>query len=519
MATSVGFAVLLGRSVGTALSGALAVATAAAFAASLRLVDRDRGRPAKLVLAGTLALVVGAGFVASVGLVALGRLGSAYPVATLLRVRTAGLEVVSATAVAFGATLATVGGVASIGATLRPGTARAYADLAVKTFVVPLSLTALFVAPTLLAGPAGAAPTLGELFAGAVGLPLAVLGRLALPQGAGTHLLSLAALVAATAASLGRALAAAPLPDLLSGERRERWGARTGRTRVWLRAIAALAGTTAAVGVVELVVSQETLAGVLGGFYGVLTAVTNAVALRLPLVVVLLASLAVWTVGGLLGRTVRADAREVAARLGPFLGGVAVAVVAVLAHGVVLDPALSAVAERLPGAFGTTFDRQATRLVAAFGSAVVALAVAAGLVALPAVFALVVTVATNVGALHGRATGPTLAAVGLFVASGFGPGAGVDPVAVLAGLVGSFLVWDAGEYGTALAREVERRGRTGRPELAHLGATLAVGCVLAGLAWTLHGVAVGAALGEASTFRLAFVAVVAGIVLLVATLR
>jgi len=513
VAVSVGLSALLGNGVG------LALATAVAFAASLWLVDRERARAPALVLAGTLALVVGAGFVASVGVVVLERLASAYPVSTLAQVRTAGLGVASATVVALGVTLATVGGVASVGGVLREGTASAYTELAVKTFVVPLTLAALFVAPTLLAGPDGTEPTLLELVGGALGLPLALLGRLALPAGQGTHLLSFAVLVAVTAASLTRALAVAPFPDVLRDERRERWRTRTERARVWLRTVAALGGVTTSVAVAELVVEQATLAGVLGGLYGPLTAVTNSVALRLPLVSVLLGALVVWVVSAALGRTVRADAGDVAARLGPYLGGVAVVVVAGLTHGVVLDPALSTVAEGLPGAFGTAFERQTGRLVEGFGSAVVALAVAAGLVGLTATVALVVALTTEVGALDDRATGPTLAAVGLFVASGFAPGAGGRPVPVLAGLVGSFVVWDAGAYGLALSREAGPGGRTGRPELVHVGATVGVGCVLAGVAWALRSVAVGAVFGTGATLRVAFVAVVAGIVLLVAALR
>lgn len=522
---SVGFAALLGGTVGSAgVAGstatvALVVATALSFAASLRLADAGRFRVLAYPLAGVLALVVGAGVAVAVGSVALGHLSTSYPVQSFDQVRIAGLSVLSATIVALGATVATLGGVASIGRLLRGETAEAYADLAVKTFLVPLTVSALLLVPTLLAGSTAPEPTLADLFAAALGLPVALLDLLAFPAGDGTHLLTFAALVVAAAGGLDRALDAAPVSELSTGPSGERTGAALERVRRRLRVLAVVAAAVVPVALVELALAQSALANALGPVYAPLAAVTNATALRLPMVALLVVSLAVWTVSELLGRTVRTNARDLAGALAPFLGGVAVVCLAVAVQGVVLDPALTAVSAGLPGEFGTAFERQSTALVENAGAVAVALAVTAGLVGLTVVLAVAVTLATQVGVLDDRATAPALAAVGLFVASGFGPGAGVGAPLVLAGLVGSFLVWDAGEYGITVAREVGRAGHTYRPELAHIGGTLAVGAAAAVLAWGLADVAVGAAFGSLPTLRLAFVALLAGIVLLVASLR
>lgn len=518
VAASGGGAALLGGAVGPAAAVGFGAVAAVAFAAGLWLVDRERFRVAALTLAGTLGLVAGAGFATAVALVSLTLLSTVYPAPTTVLVQTRGLRVVSATLVALGATLATLGGAASVGGLLRGETARAYAGLAVRTVVVPLA-AALLLAPTLLAGPGASEPTLAALLVAAVRLPFAVAAPLSAPSGGGTHLLTFAWLVAATAASLARALAAAPVPDLLTGRRRELAGTVVRRARSRLRTVATVAGAVVPVALVELAVPQATLAAALGPAYPVLVAVTTSTALRLPLVALLAGSLSVWVAAALAGRTARAGARDVTATLAPFLGGVAVVVVAALLHGAILDPALSAVAESLPGEFGTAFEQQSGRLVDAFGSVVVAFALAAGLVSLTALLAVAVALATDVGAVRDRATGPALAAVGLFVASGFGPGAGVAPPLVLAGLVGSFIVWDAGEYGAGLAREVGRTGSSARPELAHLGGTLSVGLVAAALAWVARGVAAGAVPEATPTLRAAFVAVVAGIALLAAALR
>jgi hypothetical protein len=515
--TSVGLAALLGGAVGSPRSVGLGVVAAVAFAASLRLASRDRSGALALPLSGAFSLVVGAAVVAAIGSVTLAFLATSYPVTSVDQVQPAGLRVVSATMVAAGATMATVGGVAAVDGSLNGASARTYADVAVKTFLVPLGLAALLIAPTALGGATDADPTLPALLAGVIALPFDLLALAAFPPGEGTHLLSFTALVAATAGALSRALAVAPLPEMLTGERRQRVGRALDRARFWLGYVAVGAAVAVSAALAELVVEQAVLVNVLGPAYGPLAAVTNAVALRLVGVAVLLGSLAVWTVGGLLGRAVRTDAGDVAAAVGPFLGGVAVVGLAALAHGVVLEPALGAVAASLPGEFGTAFDRQSALLVETLGSVAVTLALAAGLVGLTAGVAVAVTAAVQGGLLDDRVTGPALAAVGLFVAGGFGPGAGLAPGVVLAGLVGSFLVWDAGEYGVTLAREVGRA--SSRSTFAHLGGTLAAGAVAAGLTWVIRDLAIGASLGTVPTLRAAFVAVLVGIVLLVAALR
>ncbi|ELZ25636.1 hypothetical protein C475_09264 [Halosimplex carlsbadense 2-9-1] len=503
---------------GPTLSLVVAVAHAAVFAASLWLVDRDRWRGAAAAAAGVLALGVGASFAVAVGYTFLDLLAAAYPVPEVSQIRARGLRIVSATAVVLGGTLALVGGFATVSGRLRSETVWSYAKLAVETFVVPLTVAALMLLTALLArlGGASEAPVFAPLAEGAGG----AVGAVVAPVPGRTHLLTFALLVGAASLAVARGVDALPVAELSTPRTDDRVEATA--DAVGRGARRALLVTTFALPVtlIEVVLAPSDLRSLVPpGVYGLLAAVTASHGLRALLLATALVAggtaAAVW----LLGRLARADAADAVVALTPFLGGGAVVALAVALHGVVLPPTLSFVADALPGQFETAFARQSGAVVEFYGSLPVVTTLAAVLVGMTAVLSLALALVTSTGALPESAPGPALAAAGVFVAAAFATGAGVGAPLVLGGIVASFVVWDAGEYGATLAREVGPTADTFAPESVHVGATLAVGVGGAVSAAAVHRIAANATIADATTVPFALAVVVAGLLLLVAALR
>jgi hypothetical protein len=122
--------------------------------------------------------------------------------------------------------------------------------------------------------------------------------------------------------------------------------------------------------------------------------------------------------------------------------------------------------------------------------------------------------------LSTESPGASLAGVGLFVATVFGGTVGAPAWLVVTGVAASLLVWDAGRFGTTLAREVGS-GRSRRVELVHLGAALLVGIAAVAVALVLIGrlPADPEDTAAAGTELLALCSVVVGLLSLVLALR
>lgn len=518
LVVSLAAVVALMTAAGPALSVVVAVAHAAAFAASLWLVDRDRWRGAATAASGVLALGVGASFALAVGYTFLDLLAAAYPVPELSQIRARGLGVASATAVVLGGTLALVGAFATVAGRLRAETVWAYAKLAVETFVVPLVAAALMLLTALLArlGGASEAPVFAP-FAERVG---EVVGTVVSPVPGRTHLLTFALVLAAASLAVARGVDALPVSELSTRRTDDR--VETVAASVVRAARRTLVVTAFALPVtlVEVVLAPADLRSLLSpGVYDFLTAVTASHGLRTLLLATTLAAgasaVSVWV----LRRLARTAASDAVVALTPFVGGGAVVALAVALHGTVLGPTLSFVADALPGGFETTFVRQSGAVVEFYGSLPVVTTLAAVLVGMTALLSVALALVAGAGVLPESAPGPALAAAGTFAAAAFAAGTGVGPAPVLGGIVASLVVWDAGEYGATLGREVGTATDTLAPESVHVGATLAVGVGAAGLAAAVHRVAATAAIADVTTVPFALAVVVAGLLLLVAALR
>lgn len=510
-------AALLGQ-VGPSLSVWLALSDAALFTASLWLVERDRGRAVAFGVAGALALFVGASFVAAVGYATLDAVADLYPVSDVSQVRPSGLRLASTGAVVLAGTVATVGAAATVGNVLRRETVWDHAKLAVKTFVVPLAVAAVLLVSTLLTrlDDGSAAPLLApvaEGLAGAVGTVLA-------PPPGRTAFLTLCPLVAITALAVDRAVAALAVDQLTADRPDDRLADAAAAVQRRASQLALVAGLAIPVALVEAFVEPATLAATVSpAVYDALVALSTAGALRWVPAVALAVAVVVATVAWGVRRIARTSARDVAVELTPFLGGGVVVAVVAAVHGAVVPPALDFVAGRLPGEFAVAFSRQSASVVEFYGTFAVVMAVAALLVGLTALLSLALALVSTLGLLPEDAAAPALAAGGTFAAAAFAAGAGVGPPLVLAGLVAGLVVWDAGEFGLTLGREVGRASDTRAVEAVHLAGTVAVGALAALLAWAVYAVATGATVTAVSTLPFAVALVVTGLFLLITSLR
>lgn len=470
VAVTVVFAGVLLARVGPVVSSLAAVGTGCLFALSLWLVDREGDR-ASTALVGALAPVVGAGIAVAVGITTLVLVARAFPVPDASQVRPRSLDVASAAVAAGGATIAMAGALASPGGLLRGETAREHAETSLRTVALVLSVGALSILPSLT-DPANE----GVLDPG-IGVVDGVLGALLWPVPGRTHLFTFLVVWTLTAVAVVAAVDRFPVA-VLPAASRDRVRRVVEQVRSRGRRAVVVAAALVPVSLVEFVVDQTALGRWLGPLYGLLAAVTGSDVLRaLAAGCLVAAALFVGSVG-LLRLVAEATRQDLAAEASAFVGGVVVVGLVVATHGVVVEPTVGFVVERLPGAYAEGFERQADAILSAFGTAAVGLVVAAGLAGVATAGSFALALGSSVGSVPDRALGPALAATGLFVAAAFAVPAGAGGVLAIASLVACFVVWDAGEYGVTLGREVGPGAATG-PVVLHLGVTVVLGAGLA----------------------------------------
>ncbi|MFC7195825.1 hypothetical protein ACFQL4_16315 [Halosimplex aquaticum] len=507
---------LIGR-LGPALAVALALAHAVAFAGSLWLVGRDRWRATATASAGLLALVVGASFAAAVGYTFLDLVAALYPVQTVDQIRPRGLRVASATVVVFGGTVAMVGALSTLVGRLTTESAWAYAKLAVKTFVVPLAVAGVLLISTLLSrlGESDEAPTPAPP-GSAVG---DVVDAFLAPVPGRTHLLTLPPPRDRRA---GGRPCGRRAPDRGAIDARNRRSSRTnrgndrtrrspGRSRRRSRAAADACGTR---GPAVCPARCAHTPGVRGPRRSDCQPVAprptrrDCTGRRRHRGARLVAQTVDSHGDGRRGRRAHAVRRRCGGRR---TRGRAPRDRSLADARVRRRRAPRAVRDGLhPAVDGRRrLLRFARRRRHRHGGA---RRHDGGPLA-----------RTRAGdgdrSPPGVGPGPALAAAGTFVAAGFAAGSGVGAPVVLGALVASVVVWDAGEFGATLGREVGRTGASATPEIVHVAAALAVGASGALGAIAVYRVATGTVLTDVTTIPFAISAVVAALVLLVAALR
>lgn len=506
-------AVLLWQVRPVAVPALVGSAGAVAFALSLWLAGTRRGTvPA--AAASLLTAVAAAGILAGTLGTVLSLLGALFPVRDTALLSGRILLLVGHLGVAAGAGIAVLGATLGAGNVARGRTLATHYRLTVGSLTVPGAVAGALILGSLStgAGPTGA---------GAAGrLAADLLGWLLAPA-AGTHLATLAGLVALAALSVRAAVGALPVAELLDGGPGRVQADRVRQCRRglgWVVASAGLIGGAALV--VELSVPSAVLRSAVGpAAYDAVAAASGLSPLRVALAGLTALALPVAAAVTLLRRAARASREGIDGLTGPLVGGGVATVLALAVAGPVQRWLLAWTADSLPGAFGTTFREVASSVVAFYGPGTVVVALVAVLIGVTALTVLGVRVAVATGALPAGTPGYALAGSGLFVAAAF---AGTIPGPawlVFGGVVAGLFVWDVGRYGSVLGREVGGGTATRDAELVHAGGTLAVG-----LLGTVGAVGLTSVVGPGSLPSTpatvgALVCVLAGLVFLVAALR
>ena len=504
---------LVGPAVVPALAG---IGGALALAAGFWTVSSERFRTVGQVAGGLLAFPVGVGFVVGTVGTTLVLVEVYFPVPEAGLIAVNALLLVSRLMVVVGCVLAVLGAVLGVRNVVSEATLSRYYWTVARTGAVPVAVTAVAAGSALLSelavGRSGVSP---------VGLLGAVLGWLGAP-GPGLHVATFWLVASAAAMSARAALGALPVAELLADDAA---GAGDRRVRALQRWLLYAGLGTLGLALFGLYVDIQfrtpaRLAAAVGpAVADLLAGVTGAALLRAPLVAVTVAATVTTAAVWVLRRVVRASTTGAARRVGPLLVGAALAVGALAVAGSAVDVLVAEVAGRLPSVFAAGFRDVALSVEAFYGSGTVVLALMTGCLLVAGALVLASRLLLYLGYVSRRRAGFALASGGLFLATAFAGTLDTPPLLVLGGLVVSLLVWDAGEYATTLGAEVGREARTRSGELVHAGGTLAVG--VAGVAAALAGRALlsGWEVGASPATGAGLVAVLVGVVLLVAALR
>ena len=483
-----------------------------ALALALWTHGGEGAAPLARVLGGLLVVPAAVGLGAGTAGVLLVLVGRAFPVEEAAQVPVQGLLVVGRLGVSLGLVAAALGLALGVRTLAGPTVLRAYFWTALKTALLP-ALGGVFALLAGLARVQGGTPVadgLGEVAAWILA-----------PAPLRTHLATAAGLIVLAVLAVRGALGALPIAEVLADR-----GPGRPRHRPLARAVAALtwaAGGTLLVGLValgaELGAAPAQLRGLLGpALYDLLVALSTAGPLRVLVVgVALVAGTAAGGATALRGLA-RTSPSAVAARGGPYAAGGVVLLAAFAGAGPVLAWLRAWIAGHLPGRYGETFGTLSGRLIENVGAPGLVLWLVTALVALVAGTLLALRLVLWLGYLDHPTAGFALAASGLFAASALAGAAGAGLAVVVPGLVGALVVWDAGEFATTLGHELGGAAPSRRAELVHVGGTVAVGAVGAGLAVAAGGLAPGSLAGGPATVA-ALAVGLAGVVLTVAALR
>ncbi|MFC7058173.1 DUF7519 family protein [Halovenus salina] len=298
-------------------------------------------------------------------------------------------------------------------------------------------------------------------------------------------------------------------------------GRRESRLVSWLSRIAAVVIVLhlGALGL-EVALSEEELASLLTpGLYDGLAGVAVSQLLRQMLLAVTAVTLSAVVLAqvarSLAGRADGASGRS----LGPLAGGVVVTLLAITVAETVYETVLGLVFDSLPEATQSNVEQMTTEAAAVYGEELFVVLLAFVLVTATLCFVVLLRVALTFDYLPDAAPGFALASVGLFFAVIAAGTVGASMPVVFGGVVCSLLVWDAGEFGATLGREVGTRASTRETEVFHTGAALGVGLCGAAAAWALSAQAETLFSVASATSAAALVALAVGLGSFVIALR
>ncbi|WP_192498508.1 DUF7519 family protein [Halorussus halophilus] len=503
---------------------AASVAGALCFAGVCWLLTWDRWQVPATVAASALVVPAGAAAAVGVGYVLLVEFASSFPASTSTRVVGQTLRILSVAMVTLGTTAAVFGAAAVPRNFVTRESLEDGFQLVSRTAILPIGFAVLTLGYALVTN-------FGSGLGGPVGdlLDSFVSGMtdwfLATDSASQPRFLSFWLVATVSVWALSRALVALPTRELTAG----RSIADVEAEVVWQRLEETCSNLAAAgfvglplVFLLDIAVPEAVVRGTLPGvLYDVLVAITGAAPLRYVLLTTaLLAGVSV-VATKLLRSSVQTDVRTVMVGYAPFLGGLGIVAAVLTVHGPVLDALVDFVAGRLSSPISGNFRRLAANVETFYGSHAIVLGITAGVLVVAATAVLALWLVFRLGFVRDRVSGPSIASGGLFVAVAFAGTLRIPLAVFLVGLLASLFVWDAGEFGVTLGKEIGRRADTRQVELLHAGGVLSVGVLAAlstGVLATLLGDFAGSG-GSPTQLSVALPGAVVAIVLLVMALR
>ncbi|MDS0259937.1 hypothetical protein NDI56_11080 [Haloarcula sp. S1CR25-12] len=504
-------AVLL-STVATAPLLASVVGVGLVLALSMWLVGCDQWTPAGRLLASLLVAPIAAGLVA----VAAGTVAAALGESSV----TGGPGTLAALVVTGGCVLAVFGAAISTRGAYDRDRSATYLGVVGRTGLALAVVAGVAIANSIVSLSATDGGDGSRTAVGAVLAP--VVDPLFAPTPGDTHLAVFCLCLAVVTLAFERAVTALPLTELVpetpdspdlgatveAVARRLRWTALV------------LVGASVVAAAVELRFGQPEIAGALAPTaYDLLVALTGSPGLRTAMWTLFVASavtrLAVWVVQ----RTARSSTERVGTAAAPYVGGSVLAVGLFAIAGPAVGRVQTLVQSGAPTPVRLLFDQQLTPLVASYGAGPVLLFASLAVLSVAGTLTSGLWLALVVRYIDEQYAGVHVAAAGLFAASTFAATLGASTPVVLAGLVGSVVVWDAGAFGTRLRREVGTVAATRRTELTHTGGTVAVGGVGVALTVAVLGVARGSISPAPDTGYLTLLVALCAAVALVVSLR
>jgi len=510
-------ATVLVRAIGVAMPATLGGIGAVTLGIAIWTAGWERYRAVGTGLTSLLALPVGIGLVAATIGTVIVLAGVLFPVPSLSQLPATVIDLTARAMVVVGAVGAVFGATVAVGNVLDRETAKRATTASLKTTLVPLALGLTLVVGKILAYLESNTDVLG------VGAIVGDLLRttttvLFAPPPARPNVTSFLLFVVLALLVTRRVLAALPVSELATGTTAEDAIETVHSSLFWIATVATL-GIPVGILADFLVPASQLRQLVSPPLFDTLTALTTDPGLRGLLWWTIVVGVAILVAVALLQHLVQRSADQIGATLAPFAAGALVVVATTAVAESVLSTLLDWVADTLPGAFGPQF-RELSSLVVEFYGPLALVMTAAGLVVLVATVALTALwLALLTKYLDDRTAGVGLASVALFQTAAFAGVVGVSTTVLFGSLIAAVLVWDIGEFGTTLGREIGRSRGTRRTELVHATGMLAVGGVGAAAAMVIESDSVGVISVASGTVVLGLVAVLAGLLALLVALR
>jgi hypothetical protein len=430
-------------------------------------------------LAGLLLAPLGLGVTVGLAYTGLTLAGSLFPQPTTAQSAAAILSMLAQLFVVAGVTVAVIGAVGTAVDVLSQSSLGSVWSVGYRTASVPL-LAAGGLAASAVLGNVELA-SLNQTVAQTVQSTLDTTTSVVLSPGASSpHLTSLSGLLVIAALGVNRALDVLPLTELLGPQRASM--IRTLRRHTLRAAYLGIIGVLVGV-CTDFLIPVRVFRTELGPTaYQTLGSATVLTPVRMAFVVATGVSLAAIIVSWLLKRIAASSPSTATTDVGSLASGITIAAAALPLHNEVVWRVQSFIVTNLPDTMTGTYQRLSESVIAYYGTLTLALAGTAAVAVITVCLIVVLRMGVWLRMLPKQATGPALAGTGLFIATAFAGTQSLPPLVFLAGILASFLAWDAGRFGRTLGTEIGRRAHTRNAEATHLSATLIIGVAAVALA-------------------------------------